>query len=295
MALTLNPAATVEEITSFLKRTYQAAGKQRAVIAVSGGIDSATSVGLITRALGADNVYPLLLPYQDQSVVDAKTAVEWAGVPTENVRRVNIEPMVQAFAQELHTQENWTEHLEEYIDQLVAGDNALTKQDHHDQFNRVRLGNIMARCRMIVVYDQAKVLDALVCGTENKSEKYLGYITRYGDEASDVEPIHHLFKTQVRQLAEHLGVPIEIRQKAPSAGLWSTQTDEGELGFEYAVADQVLVEAERVYGDLPRALDQGEVAIDRLVVEGVSRDTVKDVLQQVQRNWFKQQVPYSVG
>ena len=106
--------------------------------------------------------------------------------------------------------------------------------------DQLRLGNIMARVRMICLYDLAKQLDALVCGTENKSEKYLGYFTRFGDEASDIEPIMHLYKTEVYELAKHLGIPGAIVAKPPSADLWSEQTDERELGFSYKEADQVL-------------------------------------------------------
>jgi len=106
--------------------------------------------------------------------------------------------------------------------------------------DNVRLGNIMARVRMIILYDLAKKHNALVCGTENKSENLLGYFTRFGDQASDFEPIQHLYKTQVYQLAKFLGVPKNIVEKTPTAGLWHGQTDEEEFGFTYKEADQVL-------------------------------------------------------
>jgi NAD+ synthase len=98
----------------------------------------------------------------------------------------------------------------------------------------------MARVRMILLYDLAKKHNALVCGTENKSEYLLGYFTRFGDAASDFEPIQHLYKTQVYQLASSLGVPKNIIKKTPTAGLWHGQTDEGEFGFSYKEADEVL-------------------------------------------------------
>ncbi|MBI2190192.1 MAG: NAD(+) synthase, partial [Candidatus Levybacteria bacterium] len=104
----------------------------------------------------------------------------------------------------------------------------------------IRLGNIMARVRMILLYDLAKKHQALVCGTENRSEYHLGYFTRFGDEASDFEPIRHLYKTQVYQLASYLGVPKTVIDKKPTAGLWAEQTDEGEFGFSYKEADPVL-------------------------------------------------------
>jgi len=98
----------------------------------------------------------------------------------------------------------------------------------------------MARLRMIFLFDTAKKNQALVCGTENKSERLLGYYTRFGDSASDLEPISHLYKTQVLQLAKYLKIPKKIITTKPSAGLWENQTDEGEFGFTYAEADQVL-------------------------------------------------------
>ncbi|MBI3366432.1 NAD(+) synthase [Candidatus Roizmanbacteria bacterium] len=107
-------------------------------------------------------------------------------------------------------------------------------------YDKIRLGNIMARVRMIILFDLAKKHKALVCGTENKSEHLLGYFTRFGDAASDIEPIQHLYKTQVYQLAKYLGVPQKILDQKPTAGLWSGQTDEKEFGFTYKEADQVL-------------------------------------------------------
>ncbi len=104
----------------------------------------------------------------------------------------------------------------------------------------LRKGNIMARARMIVVFDTAKKLDGLVCGTENKSEHYLGYFTRFGDAASDIEPISTLYKTQVQEMATFLGLPEIFTTKAPSAGLWEGQTDEKEMGFSYEDADRAV-------------------------------------------------------
>jgi len=106
--------------------------------------------------------------------------------------------------------------------------------------DKVRLGNILARVRMICLFDLAKKLGALVVGTENKSEKMLGYFTRFGDEASDLEPIVHLYKTEVIKLAKELGVPAAIIKAAPTAGLWPGQTDEAELGMTYAEIDARL-------------------------------------------------------
>lgn len=245
----------------FVRETYQSQGCEYGVIAVSGGIDSAVSAYILTQALGADHVIPVLMPYQDQSMADAEQLLDFCAIPKENRNVVPIQNMVQEVWKTVqkHTQAE------------------LNDSDY------LRLGNIQARVRMIVVYDLAKQLAALVCGTENKSEKYLGYFTRFGDEASDVEPIHHLFKTQVRAVAEVAGIPAEIITKAPSAGLWQNQTDEQELGFSYQVADQVLHQL------VDRGLSEEELI---LALPEVDPILVRQVIQRVRQNDFKHQVPY---
>jgi NAD+ synthase len=194
---------------------------------------------------------------------DARLAVRHNAIPDQNCREINIQSVVDQFAALLQLSD-------------------LT-QSHAKETNQVRLGNIMARARMIFVYDTAKELDALVCGTENKSEKYLGYFTRFGDEASDVEPIQDLFKTQVRQLAEHLGLPRIFTQKPPSAGLWQGQTDEAELGFGYSEADKVLENWEK---------DRSQTAAEIASASGISLHIVDAVLQRVRTQMFKHEVPY---
>lgn len=254
MALTLDhPQQTVDMIISFLQQTYANQGKAKGVIAVSGGIDSALSLTLLVKALGSTNVYPVFLPYGDQSVADSEVMVEFTQIPKENWINLNIKPIVDAVLQTIGTSAT---------DQL-------------------RSGNVMARSRMILLYDVAKQRDGLVCGTENKSEKYLGYFTRFGDEASDIEPIQHLYKTQVRQLAQYLNFPAQILTKAPSAGLWQNQTDETELGFSYEVADQVL----------EQLVDQ-QKPLAEIIVPGVDLTTIEKIVARVVSNAFKHQVPY---
>lgn len=157
----------------------------------------------------------------------------------------------------------------------------------------------MARSRMIMLFDQAKKLDALVCGTENKSEKYLGYFTRFGDEASDIEPIQGFYKTQIRQLAEHLQLPEVFLKKSPSAGLWKDQTDEQELGFSYAVADQIFEQLiDEKGGVLYLQLIEGQrlpevtTAIHQVLPE-ISKEIITTVLKRVQSQQFKHEVPYT--
>lgn len=242
-----NPQAEIDSMVTFLQRTMQKAGKSKIVVAVSGGIDSALSLTLAVKAVGAAQVYPILLPYKDQSIEDSKTIVDWNSIPEANISIINIEKMVDAVVQQL--------------------------QATNDQ---IRVGNIMARTRMIAVYDLAKKLDALVCGTENKSEKYLGYFTRFGDEASDIEPLQHLYKTQVRQLVEFLKLPSVFLEKAPSAGLWQGQTDEEELGFSYQEADKALSE-----------IIDGEVV-------GSTFEVKVAVQLRVKNQRFKHEVPYTL-
>ncbi len=263
----------IGEILNFIKTTFARVGKQTAVIAVSGGIDSAVSLSLVVRALGADGVHAVLLPYGDQDMSDARTVVDFNQIPIDNQHEIQIKPIVDAIF--------------------------TTAQNKASQEN-IRQGNIMARTRMIVLYDLAKTLDALVCGTENKSEKYLGYFTRFGDEASDLEPIQHLFKTQVRQLAVDLQLPKEILTKQPSAGLWQDQTDEAEFGFSYEDADKVLeIIVDKQPALLERLpigtavwLDEGRVGAIFLGGASLDPTTIEKVLKHVQSNWFKQQVPY---
>jgi NAD+ synthase len=247
-----NPQQAKEQLVGFLKTTYTNAGKTQAVMAVSGGIDSALALTLLTEALGENRVFPVFLPYHDQDMADAKEIARWNKIPERNWREIPIGQSVDQLARNL----------------LI---------DAEDQ---VRLGNVMARLRMIAVFDLAKKLDALVCGTENKSEHYLGYFTRFGDGASDVEPILGLYKTQVRQLAEFLKLPLVFLDKAPSAGLWAEQTDEAELGFSYEDADRVLMQL----------IDEQRGATE---IEGVDPTTAQKVAKRVASMCFKHEVPYS--
>jgi len=241
-----------QQIIEFIKKTYIQAGKKTAVIAVSGGIDSAVSLTLLTKALGETAVFPVFLPYGDQDMSAAKRIVRWNKIPESNWREIPIDQPVDQLARNL----------------LI---------DTNDQ---VRLGNVMARVRMIAIFDLAKKLTALVCGTENKSEHYLGYFTRYGDSASDVEPILSLYKTQVRQLAQFLKIPQVFLDKSPSAGLWINQTDEQELGFSYEEADRVM----------EQLIDQKKQLNE---VVGVDQQIAKQVADRINDTHFKHEVPYS--
>lgn len=236
--LKIDAAKEADKIIVFIKDTFKNQQFTKAVVAVSGGIDSATSLLLAVKALGAKNVYTLQLPYKRQSVDLSHLVIKSAGIPKNQQLIYNISRQADSLAVKLKA-----------------------KKD------QVRFGNIMARVRMICVFDTAKHLGALVVGTENKTEAALGYFTRFGDAASDIEPISHLYKTQVRQLAEHLKVPLPIIKAAPTAGLWPNQTDEKELGESYEDIDTMLI------GDKP---------------------TSKNMAQRIKTMAFKQKVPYTL-
>jgi len=204
--------AQISAVVLFLQKIFANTSKHSAVIAVSGGIDSALSLSLLALALPKEQIWPMLLPYEHQDMTDALAILDFWQIPPQNRKILNITSMVDAATTSLQIGEN----------------------DH------LRKGNVMARIRMMAIFDFAKLNNALVVGTENKSEYYLGYFTRFGDAASDVEPLLTLYKTQVRQLAKELKLPEVFLQKTPSADLWSGQSDEAELGFSYELADQVL-------------------------------------------------------
>ncbi len=245
----IDPQQTSEQLTNFLKTSFARAGFSNAVIGLSGGVDSATSCILAIRALGADHVYPVLLPYgvlSTQATLDAMSVIELLKISPSNVTRVDIKPV---------------------IDPIAPQDN-------------IRRGNMMARTRMMILFDQAKKRDALVVGTENKSEHLLGYFTRYGDEASDIEPLRNLYKTQVYELAKYLGVPEAILTKKPTAGLWEGQTDEGEFGFTYKDADEILF----------LSFDEKK-SDEQIIAAGFFKEIVEKVLARVRANDFKHHLP----
>ena len=249
------PEHQLATMVSFIQQTFSQQHCTQAVIAVSGGIDSAVALTVVTRALGPTAIWPLLLPYGEQDMSDARTLCEFNQIPEAQWQTLDVQPIVD----------------------LICSTRAIDTND------LVRRGNVMARVRMILVFDRAREKSALVCGTENKSEHYLGYFTRFGDAASDIEPVSQLYKTQVRELATQLGIPDQILTKPPSAGLWAEQTDEQELGFSYDEADQVL-----------QALIDGGVPASSIVIPGLSAETIAAVCARVEQQAFKRVVPYTM-
>jgi NAD+ synthase len=208
--LLLDPGLAIKLLAGFLKDELQKTGLKRAVLGLSGGIDSALVAGLAAKALGPGNVWGLLMPYKSSS---AESLSHGRAV----ARAFGIHSQVVPI----------TAQVDAYFRRFPRAD-------------ALRRGNKMARERMSILYDHSAALGALVLGTSNKTELLLGYGTLHGDLASALNPLGDLYKTQVRQLSLALGVPRAVVAKAPSADLWAGQTDEADLGFAYEKADLLL-------------------------------------------------------
>jgi len=195
--LTINTDVARQILTGFIRSEVTRVGYARAIVGLSGGIDSALSCVLAVEALGAENVLAVRMPYKSSSgdsLDDAGLLIEQLQIPSKTIEiTAMVEPL---FALDL-------------------------------EISKLRKGNIMARERMIVLYDQSEVFKGLVIGTSNKTEILLGYSTQFGDAASAINPLGDLYKTQIRQLSRAMNVPAPIIDKPPSADLWQGQTDEG--------------------------------------------------------------------
>lgn len=248
--LSINPELACKILTGFIKSEITRVGFERAVVGLSGGIDSALACVLATEALGPENVLAVRMPYKSsspESLEHAQMVIDQFKVRSETIE------------------------ITDMVDPLIARDPEMSK---------LRKGNIMARARMIVLYDQSVAFDGLVVGTGNKTEILLGYSTLWGDSASAINPIGDLYKTQVRQLSRALGVPSAIVDKPPSADLWIGQTDEDELGFTYEDVDKLLY----------LLVDQ-RYNPQECVEAGFDRSFVDGVVKRIQRNQFKRMLP----
>ena len=248
--LNLNTDLARTILTGFIHTEINRVGFTHAVVGLSGGIDSALSCYLAAEALGPQNVLAVRMPYKSsspESLEHAQLVIDALGV------------------------QSLTVPITEMVDPLFA---------RFPDANPVRRGNVMARLRMIVLYDQSEAFRGLVVGTGNKTEILLGYTTLFGDAACALNPLGDLYKTQVRQLSRAMGVPEVIVAKPPSADLWIGQTDEGELGFTYAEVDQLLY----------LLVDQ-RYSPEECVAAGFAEKFVRAVVERVRRNHFKRVLP----
>jgi len=247
-------------MVGFIRNQLQQAGFARALLGLSGGIDSALVAYLVAEAIGADKLLCVLMPYRtssSESVEDASRVVGELGCASEIV---DISPMVDGY-------------FGRDGDLGAGGDQAR-------EASQLRRGNVMARQRMSVLYDRSVLWSGLVAGTGNKTEALIGYTTLFGDSACAFNPIGDLYKSQVRQVAAAIGVPEEIIRKAPSADLWPGQTDEAEAGFTYPELDRLLF----------WMIDKRRTD-EELLAMGFASAAVERVKRLVATSEFKRQVP----
>jgi NAD+ synthase len=250
MAITIDAPFAVRILTAFIRDELAKFGYGHGLLGLSGGLDSSVCADLAARALGPKNVIGLILPYGatfNRDVEDAKAVAARLKIRTKTI---DIAPMIDA-----------------YFKRWPTG-------------NRILCGNKMARERMSILYDHSVRDKALILGTSNKTELLIGYGTIHGDMACAINPMGDLYKTQVRLLAEHLGIPEEIRSKAPTAGLWPGQTDEAEIGLPYAMIDEILY----------RLVDERE-SREEVIAAGFPKPRVDRLLKMIKNSEFKRQMP----
>jgi NAD+ synthase len=237
-------------LVRFLKEEVKKAGFERAILGLSGGVDSSTVAYLSAKALGPNNVWAISMPYRESHPDSLKDAELVAKELQIHFIKVEITPMVDAYFKLFPNLSN------------------------------VRRGNKLARERMAVLYDHSYELNGLVIGTSNKTELLLGYGTQFGDMASAINPLGDLYKTQIWQLAQYIGVPEKIVKKAPSGDLWVGQTDETELGFTYREVDQLLY-----------YLVDERYSLEELAEAGFNPDFVRKVFIRMRDSQYKRRLP----
>ena len=248
--LDLNLKEVHNELVEFLRESFKKAGFSKAVLGLSGGIDSALVAYLLRDALGKENVLAIMMPYKSSnpdSLNHAKLVIEDLGI---NSKTIEITDMIDAYFK------------------------------NEKEATSLRMGNKMARERMSILFDYSSKENALVVGTSNKTEIYLGYSTQFGDSACALNPIGDLYKTNIWDLSRYLKIPNELIEKKPSADLWEGQTDEQEMGLTYKEADQVLY----------RMLEENK-KVEEVLAEGFNKDLVDNIVRRINRSEYKRRMP----
>ncbi|RZD17453.1 MAG: NAD+ synthase [Candidatus Acididesulfobacter guangdongensis] len=258
-------------LVNFIREEVGRTGVNKIVLGLSGGIDSAVSCYLAAAALGSENVSAVMMPYKTSSSKSLEDAMQV-------VKDLNINYYITDI----------TDQIDSYFDKPVYNKSYYNNSDldfekkfkENNNELKLRMGNKMARERMSILYDYSYILNSLVLGTSNKSELLLGYGTIYGDMASAVNPIGDIYKTQIYQLAKHLGVPDSLINKAPSADLWQDQSDEEELGFTYKLADEIMfLLIDKMY--------KPEVVISM----GYNAAIIENIYNKIKKSQFKRRLP----
>ncbi len=248
--LDLNLKEVHNELVEFLRENFKKAGFSKAVLGLSGGIDSALVAYLLRDALGKENALAIMMPYKSSnpdSLNHAKLVVEDLKI---NSKTIEITDMIDAYFK------------------------------NEKEATSLRMGNKMARERMSILFDYSSKENALVVGTSNKTEIYLGYSTQFGDSACALNPIGDLYKTNIWDLSRYLKIPNELIEKKPSADLWEGQTDEQEMGLTYKEADQVLY----------RMLEENKT-VEEVLAEGFNKDLVDNIVRRMNRSEYKRRMP----
>lgn len=248
--LDLNLREVHSELVNFLRENFKKVNFSKAVLGLSGGIDSALVAYLLRDALGKDNVLAIMMPYKSSnpdSLNHAKLVVKELGI---NSKIIEITDMIDAY---FKIEKNFT---------------------------ALRMGNKMARERMSILFDHSSRENALVVGTSNKTEIYLGYSTQFGDSACSLNPIGDLYKTNIWDLARYLKIPNELIEKKPSADLWEGQTDEEEMGLTYKEADQVLY----------RMIEENKT-MEEILKEGFNINLVENIVKRMNKSEYKRRMP----
>lgn len=240
----LDSYETKKEIIDFIKKIKEDSNVDKFIIGLSGGLDSSVVVYLLEEAIGKNNILGYHLYDDVTPKEDTKHAQEIADSLKINYKEISIESIINEFLSKIkienETKNSMIDKNKVNTSNKLNRINKLNEIDKIDKQNKLSEGNLKARIRAVILYYFANINNGLVVGTGNRSEMLVGYFTKYGDGACDIEPIGHIYKSQLQQLAKNWSIPNSIVNKPPRAGLWEGQSDEKDLGISYEVLDQLL-------------------------------------------------------